>query len=88
MSVPCDGCRLSVEADAIKLVAADSNQARYCDACHEVYRQFLAACLVIEEKFNRLLDQEIVMLRERVPLFLAPQDLPRRSRALEGIVLG
>jgi hypothetical protein len=86
--IPCDGCRQSVEAEAVRLAAAEGNQARYCEDCRALYQQFLAACLVTEEKFNRLLDQEITAIRERVPLLFVPQDLPRRARPLEGLILG
>jgi len=86
--IACDGCREPVAPDALTFVNADGHEARYCAGCHEQYKQFAAACLVTEERYNRLLDQEIAAIRERVPLLLVPQDLPRRPRALEGLVLG
>lgn len=86
--VACDGCRTLVESSGVVCVVADGHEGHYCEPCHEVYRQFLAACLVTEEKYNRLLDLEIHTMRERLPLLFVPQDLPRRARALEGLVLG
>ena len=77
-----------MEPAELHLVAADNNQARYCEPCREVYQKFLAASLVVEERYNRLLDLELQTMRTRIPLLLVPQDLPRRARALEGIVLG
>ena len=88
MTVSCDGCRAPVDPPALHLVAADGNQARYCEPCREVYQKFLAASLVVEERYNRLLDLELQTIRSRVSLLLVPQDLPRRARALEGVVLG
>ena len=88
MTLPCDGCRAPVESADLHLIAADNNQARYCEPCREVYQKFLAASLVVEERYNRLLDLELQTIRSRVSLLLVPQDLPRRARALEGLVLG
>ena len=88
MTVSCDGCRAPVDPAELHLVAADNNQARYCEPCREVYQKFLAASLVVEERYNRLLDLELQTMRTRIPLLLVPQDLPRRARALEGLVLG
>lgn len=83
--IRCDGC---LEVNATRFVTADGHEARYCEACETVYRQFVAACLVAEEKHNRLLDHEVAEIRTRVPLLMVPQDLPRRPRALEGLTLG
>ena len=87
MNLRCDGCAATV-TDSVNFVTADGHEARYCDGCHEHYKQFAATCLVVEEKYNRMLDQEIAEIRTRVDLLLVPQDLPRAPRALEGLRLG
>ena len=84
MTLGCDGCRCPVKPEAIKFATADGHEARYCEDCWQEYRQFNAACLVAEEKFNRLLDLEIEAIRERTSLLIVPQDFPRPPRPLQG----
>lgn len=67
---------------------ADGHTCRYCADCAAIYRDFVKHCLVVEEVLNRQLDAKIAEMRARVPLLFVPQDLPKKLRALEGLVLG
>lgn len=84
----CDGCRASLDVKELVFEQADGRECRYCEACAVIYRDFVKHCLVVEELLNRQLDVKIAEMRGRIPLLLVPQDLPKKARALEGLVLG
>lgn len=86
--ISCDGCRAPLDVKEIAFEAADGHTCRYCPDCAAIYRDFVKHCLVVEEVLNRQLDAKVAEMRGRVPLLLVPQDLPKKARALEGIVLG
>lgn len=84
----CDGCRTQLDVKELIFESAEGHEVRYCPECATIYRDFVKHCLVVEEVLNRQLDAKIAEMRGRVPLLLVPQDLPKKTRALEGIVIG
>ena len=85
---PCDGCRRQLDAKELTFETADGHECRFCEACATIYRDFAQRCRVVEEMLNRQLDLAIAEMRQRVPLLLVPQDLPKTARVLEGLTLG